>query len=187
MSDFIQFCNQLAPLGQEAGERLADKAKYREFRPGDYLLKEGTVCRHLFFMETGLAKMFFTNGAREFIMRFFPQNALFTQLESFIAQAPSTYSILALEPSSVTAISHDDLEALCKQHHSIETFFRKLLSVASLNMMHRISEMLEENPAQRYHNFVSHNPELLQRISLGDLANYLGISQVSLSRIRARK
>jgi hypothetical protein len=54
-------------------------------------------------------------------------------------------------------------------------------------MMHRISEMLEENPARRYHNFVARNPELLQRISLGDLANYLGISQVSLSRIRARK
>ena len=56
-----------------------------------------------------------------------------------------------------------------------------------VNMMNRISEMLEENGTERYNNFVKTNGRLMQRISLGDLAGYLGITQVSLSRIRARK
>jgi hypothetical protein len=47
--------------------------------------------------------------------------------------------------------------------------------------------MLEENATARYHNFLNTNGQLLQRISLGDLACYLGITQVSLSRIRAKK
>jgi hypothetical protein len=53
-------------------------------------------------------------------------------------------------------------------------------------MMKRISEMLEENATERYLHFVKENPDTLQRISLGDLASYLGITQVSLSRIRAK-
>jgi hypothetical protein len=53
--------------------------------------------------------------------------------------------------------------------------------------MERISEMLEENAKERYNNFVNDYPTLLQRISLGELANYIGITQVSLSRIRAGK
>ncbi|OPZ15087.1 MAG: hypothetical protein BWZ05_02293 [Bacteroidetes bacterium ADurb.BinA245] len=53
--------------------------------------------------------------------------------------------------------------------------------------MKRISEMLEENATERYNHFLQDNGFLLQRISLGDLANYLGITQVSLSRIRASK
>ena len=54
-------------------------------------------------------------------------------------------------------------------------------------MMKRISEMLEENGTEHYIKFVEENNQLLQRISLGDLASYLGITQVSLSRIRAKK
>jgi hypothetical protein len=53
--------------------------------------------------------------------------------------------------------------------------------------MDRISEMLEENAKERYTNFINKYPDLLQRISLGDLANYIGITQVSLSRIRAAR
>jgi len=53
--------------------------------------------------------------------------------------------------------------------------------------MKRISEMLEENATERYNHFVKENNQFLQRISLGDLANYLGITQVSLSRIRVKK
>ncbi|MEF9476504.1 hypothetical protein OWR28_00925 [Chryseobacterium sp. 1B4] len=54
-------------------------------------------------------------------------------------------------------------------------------------MMGRISEMLEDDGKKRYHNFLKQRPDLIRRISLGDLADYIGITQVSLSRIRAQK
>ena len=84
-------------------------------------------------------------------------------------------------------LSKKEMEKLCLKHHSIETFFRKLVSMAVVNMMKRISEMLEENASTRYAHFIKDNGHLLQRISLGDLASYLGITQVSLSRIRSQK
>jgi CRP-like cAMP-binding protein len=87
----------------------------------------------------------------------------------------------------VYSILKTDIEVLCRKHHCIETLFRKLFSFASIGMMKRISEMLEDNATERYGIFLSENGGLLQRISLGDLSSYLGITQVSLSRIRSGK
>jgi CRP-like cAMP-binding protein len=135
----------------------------------------------------GLAKTYFNTGEKEFIMRFFCEREMFTVLDSFITQQPSTYYIKALEATEVSFIGQKELEELCWKHHCIETFYRKLVSIAVVNMMKRISEMLEENASTRYAHFLKDNGYLLQRISLGDLASYLGITQVSLSRIRAQK
>jgi CRP-like cAMP-binding protein len=112
---------------------------------------------------------------------------LFSVLDSFTSQTPSLYNVIALEDTELTYITQIELELLCRKHHCIETAFRKLLSFAVTVMMKRVSEMLEENATERYNNFLSENGHLLNRISLGDLANYLGISQVSLSRIRSKK
>jgi CRP-like cAMP-binding protein len=161
--------------------------KTKTYEKGEHLVKQGAVCHSLYFIDNGLAKTCFGNEDKEFIMRFFPEQVMFTVLDSFLKQAPSTYAVIALEPTTMTYLFKNDIDLLCRNHHCMETFFRKLVSFASVNMMERISEMLEEKGRERYKNFVSKNSALMQRISLGDLSSYLGITQVSLSRIRARR
>jgi CRP-like cAMP-binding protein len=187
MTDFIKACNRLSPLDEVAADELLDKLKTRSLKKDQLLLNRGSVCNHLFFIDMGLSKTYFNTGDKEFIMRFFCEKEMFTVLDSFITQQPSTYYIKALEATDVTYIEQKELEGLCRKHHCIETFFRKLISIAVVNMMKRISEMLEENASARYAHFIKDNGYLLQRISLGDLASYLGITQVSLSRIRSQK
>ena len=150
-------------------------------------MKAGEVCRHLFFIQEGLTKIAFDKEDKEFIMRFFSENVLFTVFESYLTQNPSNYMIMALEATTVTKISHDTMEKLCKKHHCMETFFRKLVSVAAVKMSKRISEMLEESATNRYNLFIKENNPILHRINLGDLAKYLGITQQWLSRIRSQK
>ena len=187
MTEFVSAFNRLSVLSNEASEDLLDCLSAKSFNKGDLLLKNGQVCKNLYFISEGLTKTFFAKEDKEFIMRFFPEHTLFTVVDSFVSQIPSSYEVMALEKTTVIYITHTDLEALCRKHHSIETAYRKLLSIATINMMKRISEMLEENATERYNHFLKDHGLLLQRISLGDLANYLGITQVSLSRIRANK
>jgi CRP-like cAMP-binding protein len=187
MADFLQFCNQFSPLDETAMDDLFKNLKTKVFQKGDYLLKTGTVCRNLFFINEGLVKTFFTKDDKEFIMRFFWENQLFTAFESYLSKSPSKYTIMALEKTTVTIISQKEMEILCLRHHCMETFFRKLISIAALKMTKRISEMLEKNAGTGYNLFVEENYPILQRISLGDLAKYLGITQQSLSRIRTQK
>ena len=187
MADFLQFCNQFSPLEKDATDELFQNLNTKTFQKGEHLLKEKKVCKQLFFINEGLTKLFFVNDDKEFIMRFFSENVLFTAFESYLTQAPSKYSIIALEPTTVTLISQKEMETLCKKYHGMETFFRKLVSIATVKMTKRISEMLEENATTSYNQFVRENSQIHKRISLGDLASYLGITQQSLSRIRARK
>jgi CRP-like cAMP-binding protein len=187
MTEILQYTSRVSPLEKQAQDDFLNAFEIKTFQKGDYILKADKVSQHYYFIKEGLTKSFFYKDDKEFIMTFFKENMLFTEIYSYLTNRPSKYMILALENTTVYAISKVDIEKLCTQHHSIETLFRKLFSYSSLGMMKRISEMLEENATERYKIFVNENNELLQRISLGDLASYLGITQVSLSRIRAAK
>lgn len=187
MADFLQFCNQFSPLDQEAMDALFENLKVKSYKKGEYIIQTGEICKHLYFINEGLTKVFFIKNDKEFINVFGIENRLFTLFESYVTQTPSNFNIIALEPTTITLISYAEMDKLCKKYHSIETFFRKLASLAATKMTRRISEMLEENATERYNLFVKENNQILQRISLGDLASYLGITQQSLSRIRAKK
>ncbi|QXV66817.1 Crp/Fnr family transcriptional regulator [Mucilaginibacter sp. 21P] len=185
MTRLPEFADSLSPLDDPSREALKAAIRTMHFDKGDYLLESGRVCKYIYFIEEGLAKTSFHNGEKEFIMRFFPEHSIFTVLDSYVQRTPSTYNIIALEPVTVSFIFRADMDDLCARHHSIERFLRSLVSLASINMMKRISEMLEEDGKQRYERFIFEQGKLLKRISLADLAAYLGITQVSLSRIRA--
>lgn len=187
MHSFTQFLNHIHPLSEAARSDFEQALQEKDYAPGATVSEAGRTCKHLFFMEQGLVKLNFFKEDREFVMRFFAEGTVFTALDSFFQQQPSAYSLTTLEPSRIASISHQNLELLCHQHHSLESAYRKLVSWATTNMMHRIMEMLEDDGTERYENFLGEHRHLVDRISLGDMAKYLGISQVSLSRIRARK
>ena len=187
MVGFVNFCQQLVPLDPSAEAELTSKLRERTYAKGSLLLNAGEVCKKLYFIEYGLVKTCFIKEDKEFIMRFFAEDSMFTVLDSFTTQQVATYSVLALEQTHVTSLTKVDLTLLCQKHHCIEAFFSRLVTLASVNMMKRLSEMLEENARERYTHFIKENGSLAQRISLGNLASYLGITQVTLSRIRAKQ
>jgi len=183
--DFIGFVNNLCALEEDAAAMLSRQLETLRFRKGEVMLVQGSTCRYLYYINSGLVKTGFESKDSTFVMRFFAEGEMFTVLDSYLSQKPSTYEVVALEDTVITRISRPEMDKLRARFHHIETFFGKQVAMASVNMMGRIGEILEEQAAARYENFLKQNPDLVQRISLGDLASYLGITQVSLSRIRA--
>lgn len=184
---FLSFVSALSLLESETTDALQSKLYQKKYQKGELILETGTVCKRIYFVNMGLVKTFFYTDTREFIMRFFAEGNMFTVLDSFVLQQPSAYAVLALEDTLITCLNYDDLDMLCRRYHSVETFYRKLLSLAAVNMMDRIGSNLEEKAQMAYHKFLKAYGPLMQRISLADVASYLGITQVSLSRIRAMK
>lgn len=187
MIEFENYINRISPLDTPAMEEIIKYTNIEEYQKGDYILKSEKICNHCYFIKSGLVKLFFRKEEKEFIMTFFKENRMFNEISSYVTQQPSKYMIVALENTIVYSIHKKHIDSLSKTFHSVETLFSKLYAFATLGMMKRVSEMLEENATERYSIFIRENGELLQRISLGDLSSYLGISQVSLSRIRAKK
>jgi CRP-like cAMP-binding protein len=187
MNEIIDYTNRVSPLDTTASEDFLNAFEVKAFAKGSFILKAGQVCKYYYFIKSGLTKSYFYKEEKEFIMTFFYENMMFTEFSSYLTEQPSKYMIMALEDTVVYSINKKEIIALSKKHHCIETLFSKLFSFTALKMMKRISEMLEEKATERYKIFLDENNHLLQRISLGDLSSYLGITQVSLSRIRAGK
>ena len=188
MENFIDHCNALFHLSDDAKAALNSILVFKSVKKGEKILKEGSYCKHLFFIQKGLVKLRFNaNDGKEFIMRFFDENLTLTVIDSLMKERPSLYEIIALEDTHFTAIPFRALKKLAQNHPEFNHFIESLTITASINMMERISEMLEEDAKTRYSNFVQQNPTFLQRVSLGDISKYLGITQVSLSRIRSSK
>ena len=159
----------------------------KPFSKGDFLIREEQVCQYIFFIKKGMVKVCASDGNREFIMRFFQENIFVTVVNSFVEQTPSRFQIKALEDGIALMLHRDKMEELCSNNHEIESFFRKLTEKIASQMVTRISGMLQDDATTRYKMFLENNAALMQRISLGDLASYLGITQASLSKIRAKK
>jgi CRP-like cAMP-binding protein len=187
MNKLIQFITNKVPLEERTKERLLSICVEKNYAKGEKILKIGGYCNHFYFINSGLVKLSFEADDGEFIMRFFQENILFTELESLTTNNPSSYKIKALEEVNCILISYSKFETFCRENPHLALFYNKMLTMAHINMMNRISEMLESNAKTRYNNFLNQNAEIINRISLGDLSRYLGINQVTLSRIRRRK
>jgi CRP-like cAMP-binding protein len=159
----------------------------KHYAKGSMIVREGQVCQYIYFIEKGLAKILSTNGDREFIMRFFPENSFVSIVDSFTDQTPSNFQFVAIEDCDVLFLHHAKYEAVCKESHQTANLFRMINQKAAANMTKRISEILINDGSQLYEKFVTENGAIVQRISLGDMAKYIGVTQVSLSRIRAHK
>lgn len=187
MSDFTTYVNKVSPLSKEAEEDLLPRLISKSFRKGQVINTEGQICKNLFFIDKGLVKHYYYHKDRVFILRFFSETNFFTVLDSFANQTPSQFITIALEDTETSTIDYSDFDELCRRHHTFETFSRKLFTMAAVVNLKRIKEMFDADATELYKEFINENPHLLQRISLGDTASYLGISQVTLSRIRSKK
>lgn len=184
---FLTFFERLSLLGEDARRALADRVVAKTYVKKAVVLDVGDVCQRIYFVESGLVKIYYERESTDVILRFFAEGSPFTILDSFIEQAPSIYRVMTLEDSRIVSVAREDLEVLSSRHRTIETAYRKLISMACVNVMRRLHEMMNSSATQRYASFREENRAYLDRIKLGDVAAYLGISQVSLSRIRAKR
>ncbi|MEO6611398.1 MAG: Crp/Fnr family transcriptional regulator [Chitinophagaceae bacterium] len=150
----------------------------------EYLLTEGTVCRHLYFLQTGALRGFYNLDGKEITYWFGFENAFVTSVHSFITGAPSSENIQLLEGSVLWAISKDRLTALYDQYHEIERLVRIIYEKYYIKLQDRFVNAQFKSATERYENLLTQSPHILERVPLGHIASYLGISQETLSRIR---
>jgi CRP-like cAMP-binding protein len=186
--NFVEYINSFVPLPEKVAVELLSKSR-KEYLPKHYLLhKEGEVCEKVYFVEEGLVRWFYySEGGKDITDSFGGENSFITAFDSFFQRKPSRYFIELLEDSTVYWMTYDDLEELLEKFPEVER-------VGRLILLQILEQALEKNAALQFHNaperyefITKKHPDLLQRVSLGHIASYLGITQETLSRIRAKK
>lgn len=153
----------------------------------EFLLKEGKICKAIYFVEKGCLRMFYINNkAEEQTFQFALENWWMTDFFSFIDQTPSEYNIQAIEKSEILFIdSHTQDKLLCELPQ-LERYFRIVLQRVSAANQVRLKNIYELSKEEIFHNFNSSFPEFVQRVPQYMLASYLGISAEYVSRLRKK-
>lgn len=152
----------------------------------DHLIQEGKVCRHLYFLEAGALRGFYHAEEKEVTHWFAFEHDFVTSFHSFITQQAAVENIQAMESSVLWKISKEKLTELMNRFHEVERLVRTTYETYYLRLEERFVNAQFKSATERYEQLLQQSPHILERVSLGYIASYLGISPETLSRIRAR-
>lgn len=175
-----------SPLSEETIAMFRDAVRLRMMPAGSVLLREGQMADKGWFISTGTARAYYIKEGKD-ISDWFAFDAEFvTAPDSFLGGMPSPHYIELLEDSVLLEFSREWLLQECDRNRELGHLLRVVLTRTLLRLQQRIVSLQFESAAQKYHNLLRIRPDITQRVPLGHIASYLGITQETLSRIRAR-
>jgi len=158
-----------------------------EYKKGDVLFRQGEVNTSLFFVSEGLLKAYYvTFEGRELIKSFIQEDEFIGSLISCRTKQPSTFTVKCIEDSTVMCVAFDSLLEAKLNPKDISNLMIEALFNLSIKKEQREYEFLCLSAPERYSIFKEKQPNLIERITQNDLARYLGITPVALSRIKNR-
>jgi CRP-like cAMP-binding protein len=187
MTPLLTFLNQLQPISGEAQADLLGLCSLKTFGKNQEIQAIGATCKTIYFVVSGVGRIYYLKDGVEVTEYFAFPNDLIVRAESLFTQSPSKKAIQALEDSVVVAIPAEPLFGLFEKHHDLERLFRKLVQNAYVETLRRLENIQFLTAEERYEKLMEEKPELIQKIPLKHVASFLGITQVSLSRIRGQR
>jgi CRP-like cAMP-binding protein len=184
----FKYLQRFRPISPEDQVTITRHLQHRSVQEGTTLLRKGKLAREIFFICQGILKIVTTNAKGNDITQFFlKENYFCTILGSFNSDQPAEESIIAACDTELLVFTKDSLWDLYKKL----PWFRELINhVTQQTLIEKIrvrNGFMGEDAATRYQHFISLNPDIAQKVSLTDIASYLGITPQSLSRIRRQK
>ncbi len=161
--------------------------KSKSLSKGDFLLREGAVCKYETFVTKGCLKTYCQDeNGFEHILDFLIEEWWANDLYSLFTQTASKSNIRAIEDTEVLQISKIDLEMLYQKIPKFERFFRVLFQNAYITQREQINAALSAEAEERYLLFLQKKPYAEKRFIQKDIASYLGITPQFLSALKKK-
>lgn len=174
-----------AGLTEEEFNQLSPILLSKIVTKGDYLLKQGEICKHSFFVEKGLLRSYsIDQTGKEHIIQFAPPNWFISDRSSVYFNEPSDFFIEAIEETTVVIIDKNFVSHASEISPSFGHYNELLLQNHIRHLQKRVNQLLGASAEKRYLNFIQLYPDLTLRVPQWMIASYLGITPESLSRVR---
>lgn len=187
MNPVISILNAINTLSEETAAALQQIVKKKNFKKGDLPVRIGQVPLNFYFIEKGLARVFYERKNVEVTDYFAIDNQFIGALPALFSGQPSHKGVEVLEDSAVLYFSYAEFDRLCSQYHDLERAARKMTIFGMLEGERRIERMRFLSANERYAELERLYPGITNLAPLKHIASYLGTTQVSISRIRAGK
>ncbi|WP_259069638.1 Crp/Fnr family transcriptional regulator [Mucilaginibacter sp. X4EP1] len=165
---------------------LMSCAKMMQLKKGEQLLKEGEVCSAFYLVETGYLRTYYDRDSVAINMNFTFEGDFTANLKSYRDRKPSETIIEAGEDSIIWIFNLREIAEQYDAYPQVSRFIRRLAITQLLTAQEHSALIKLHTPAERYRHIEKNSPQLLQRVSLSQLASYLGVTRETLSRVRAK-
>lgn len=186
METLLRNLQAIHPLSNALLEYLQKHLRCLQIGKRHYLLKAGHVCRNIYFIEKGLFRCFYLKEEAEVSSWFMKEGDVIASVLSFFNQTPSYESIQAIEDSIVHYIEHRELEYIYRTFPEFNYVGRVLVQKYYMLSEQRLYSLRMQRAQERYDYLLEYHSELVLRVPAKYLASYLGITEVTMSKIKAR-
>ncbi|MEA5137721.1 Crp/Fnr family transcriptional regulator [Arcicella rigui] len=153
-------------------------------KKGDFWVKKGEFNADVMFVNKGMLRSYFVKKNTEITFGLTFENQILTSTACYSMGLPSLDYIQAIEDCDICMISKVDLDYLFQHSKKWERLGRVFFEAYTVQQELRVRSFISETARERYESLVKSKPELIRRTPQIYLANYLGITPQSLSRLR---
>lgn len=177
----------LAEIPEDQLQRVRELFHPLTLQKGEHFIRAGDIPHQLGFVVSGVMRFYYLSlDGNELTKSFCAENEFVAAYSALLLNAPARFSIEALENATLLIMRFEVFQALCEQHSCWQIVRQKLTEHLYIKKEQRESELLLDDAQTRYLNFRRAYPTLEERVKQYHIASYLGITPVSLSRIRTQ-
>lgn len=174
-------------LSENLKSELSKRIKPEVFQKGELVLDANNISKKSYFINKGILRTYFIKNGKEISEYFSGINEWVNSPKSFMQREKDIYYIDAIENTETYYINVNDLIYLFDNFPEMERYARLSMGTVFGHFMERITSIRFTSAKERYDHFQKTYSNIHHRIPLGMVASYLGITQETLSRIRAGK
>lgn len=183
--DISQILNRIHLLPGASEQMLKDHISETAFPKGYILFKNNRVETSIYFIKRGIVRAYTETADTDITFWFGREGEAIISMKSYVANQRGYERVELLENCALYELKSKDLQDLFNRDIHIANWGRKFAEQELLKTEERLISRQFRTAKERYKDLLKNNPGLIQRVQLGYIASYLGITQVSLSRIRA--
>lgn len=182
IDEIIDAVNPLSPISKESLKMHIREISHPK---GFCLMEADKVIPHIYFIRKGIVRAYASTEHNDITFWFGTEGEPVVSMKSYVDDKPGYESIELLEDCDFYMLETSKLKSLFNKDIHIANWGRKFAERELVKTEELIISRQYKTATERYKDLLRDKPYLLQRVQLGHIASYLGISQVSLSRIRA--
>lgn len=187
MKQLFDYINRYAPKGisEEDFEILKGYFIPKQIRKKQYFLQDGDVCKYFAFIVNGAMRQYFIDDKGiEHIVQLSVENWWIGDRESWTMGTPSRYNIDAWENTELLLMTRASAMELMERSPAFHAMASAMDERNNIANQRRITSSISGSAEQRYTDFLSCYPNLVERFPQHIIASYLGITKDTLSRVK---
>jgi CRP-like cAMP-binding protein len=182
--ELFKYFDKINKISDDAKEAMRPLISQIRYHKNEIVQEIGSRCKTIYMIKSGCARIYYYKDGKDITEQFAFENDIIVRAESLFTSQPTAKGIQTLEETEMIAINSAKLFKLYDDHHEIERLFRIIFEREYVNSIKRLESIQFNSAKERYLELIK-NKKIVLKIPLKHIATYLGITQVSLSRIRA--